>query len=766
MFDKTVTIHLKPTDIEILDNELVKTASIKLPDDVQYDPDFLYLILRAVSAGEYYDDNKNGDYFPENELKRNHTTFLKAHVFKNHENKDVKGSLGDVLRSTWDDRMKQVELLIRVDRRIAPQITRGIEKGYITDVSMGCRVDYSICSICGNKAKTQKQYCDHIKYMRRQILDSGKKVYEININPIFHDISIVLNGAEKVAKIEGIYIPEAKTQKKAGLQEEMLEKVASYNGVPQKKNDFSNLILENKEVLASLKDNDNLSKKDYLSKVADIQKRIEADIVGSSVENIANERTDKIQSMRNLLKAFKTEYLTDDDISSIVKQLKNIGVKNNCSLQSTFNQFVKILDFAGIELSPYEFSRFMNHITGIKTSISANGEVKENLIKEVDKICAGCNEETTLPKAMVRVTAILKRPSILQNTGAQLLPTLRKTIFSQGNIIPDKNPEHIQSEIMRSVVSPLIPRRSMHPRAIIIRVKKNENIAPQPDNYSCFVKPKNVFDAISRILYEIYQKDRMERLASGEAELGMQKFASYFSDCKVDTEDSMFSSLISLEKTAKSNFDYLNYNKTQPENLYNTATAVALGYPIINIISKFERAKISNGSSVSNFGRFVADYPADIHQFQSLFGPAMYAYAKNKAVSTGKGITSAAKGIFGGSYSKYAPTPQMLKSASETCKKQNIDAGKQKIFDTVLNLRAQNQDSAADKLLKKFKLSEKDLNFYLQNKKNCYTMLLNDEIKKTASFIDSNESFKLPSGFGGAIGCAALVDFVYNTYKK
>ena len=67
-------------------------------------------------------------------------------------------------------------------------------------------------------------------------------------------------------------------------------------------------------------------------------------------------------------------------------------------------------------------------------------------------------------------------------------------------------------------------------------------------------------------------------------------------------------------------------------------------------------------------------------------------------------------------------------------------------------------------LLKKFNLSEKDLNFYLQNKKNCYTMLLNDEIKKTASFIDSNESFKLPSGFGGAIGCAALVDFIYDTY--
>ena len=763
MFDKVVTVHLRPTDVELLDNELIKTASIKLPDDIEYDPDFGYFLLRAVSAGEYYDDNKNGDFFPESELKKNHTTFLKAHVFKNHENKDVKGSLGDVLRSTWDDRMKQVELFIRVDRRIAPQIVRGIEKGYITDVSMGCRVDYSICSICGNKAKTQKQYCDHIKYMRRQILDNGKKVYEININPVFHDISIVLNGAEKVAKIEGIYVPEASTQKKANIQDEMLEKVASYNGEPKKMRDFSELISQNREILASIDEKSSLSKKDYLSKVADIQKRIEGDIIGSSADAVVKERIDKMADIRNIMKAVKTKYLDDDDISNISNKLKEMADKNNKPIQVVFNQFLKVLDFAGIELSPYEFSRFMAKISGLKTSSSWDSITLKSDIENVDKMCNGFSESITMPKAMVRVSAILRKPNLLRCAD---IPSIKKAIFVTKDRTLDQNPEYLQNEIMRNIVSPIIPQRSAHPNAIIIRIKKRENYDSQPNNYACFTRPRNIFDVLSRMLYQVYQKDRMERLASGEAELGMQKFASYFSDYKDDKENSMFNSLVSLEKTAKSNFNYLrNGGQSADENIYNTATAIAFGYPIINIVSKYQRAKINNGSQVSNFGRFIADYPADAYQFQALFGPAIYAYAKNKAVNTGKGITSTAKGIFGGSYSKYAPTPQMLKSASEYCESKNITKGKQKILDTVVNLMRQNKESAANDLLKKFNLSEKDLNFYLQNKKNCYTMLLNDEIKKTASFIDSEESFKLPSGFGGAIGCAALVDFIYDTYK-
>lgn len=225
MFNKITSFRIDKDNIEILDNELVKTASeMILPDGHQYDPDFVYMKVRAVSAGEYWGCNKNADFFPEEELKKNYKTFFDAHVFKNHENKEVEKAIGDVLDATWNDEMKYVELFIRVDKRIAPTIARGFEKGFMTDVSMGCKIDHSICSICGNLAKTQSQYCDHIKYEKHKVRDDGKKVYEININPRFHDISAVLNGADRTAKMTGLFISGTKV---AYHEEESLEKCAS-----------------------------------------------------------------------------------------------------------------------------------------------------------------------------------------------------------------------------------------------------------------------------------------------------------------------------------------------------------------------------------------------------------------------------------------------------------------------------------------------------------------------------------------------------------
>ena len=201
-----------------------------------YDPEFLYVSVRGISAGEYFGPNKNSDWFSEMELVGNHHTFLDAHVFANHDNKDVAKAIGQVLKSTWDDKSKSVELLIKIDRKLAPTIARGFEKGYSTDVSMGCRVAYTVCSICGNKAKTRPEFCDHVRTQRNQILADGKKVFEYNIGPKFHDISVVLNGADRTAKVLEIYDEMSKTAllqdlgqslKKTAATAQTMEKVAS-----------------------------------------------------------------------------------------------------------------------------------------------------------------------------------------------------------------------------------------------------------------------------------------------------------------------------------------------------------------------------------------------------------------------------------------------------------------------------------------------------------------------------------------------------------
>ncbi|MGL6064442.1 MAG: hypothetical protein ACRC0S_05110, partial [Fusobacteriaceae bacterium] len=91
-FNKITTFSVAGDDLEIIDNDLIKTASVKLPDGIDYDPDYLYMRVKAVSAGEFWGSNKNNDFFPEAQLIKNYKTFLAAHVFKNHENKKIEGA--------------------------------------------------------------------------------------------------------------------------------------------------------------------------------------------------------------------------------------------------------------------------------------------------------------------------------------------------------------------------------------------------------------------------------------------------------------------------------------------------------------------------------------------------------------------------------------------------------------------------------------------------------------------------------------------------
>ena len=62
-----------------------------------------------------------------------------------------------------------------------------------------CRVPYDCCSVCGNKAKTLKQYCDHLKYRMNEVLPSGQKIYAINTMPKFFDLSVVTIPADRTA---------------------------------------------------------------------------------------------------------------------------------------------------------------------------------------------------------------------------------------------------------------------------------------------------------------------------------------------------------------------------------------------------------------------------------------------------------------------------------------------------------------------------------------------------------------------------------------
>jgi len=172
-------------------------------DAIKPDSSKTYVLVNAMSAGEYYGPNRNGDYFPEDVLLQYHKTFeTLANVFKHHQNKLDDVSLGKVVFAYYNPVMHRVELILELDNERAKDIIHRIANKENVAVSMGCRVPYDVCSICGNKAKKIHEYCDHLQ--RAHILTTypdGRRSYMINTQPKFFDISFVTIPADETAGV-------------------------------------------------------------------------------------------------------------------------------------------------------------------------------------------------------------------------------------------------------------------------------------------------------------------------------------------------------------------------------------------------------------------------------------------------------------------------------------------------------------------------------------------------------------------------------------
>jgi hypothetical protein len=194
-------------------NYLEKTASEYHPTIASFIhnakpiKDKTQVLLTALGAGEYWGNNVNGDWFGEEALAHEgddygYKTFEKyAKVRRHHLNKPHNEAYGDVLLSVYNPVFHRVELIITFDHHNAYDLAERINRGESLDFSMGCRVNYDVCNICGNKAPTRAQYCDHLRYhMGKYIPSIGKMAYAINPMPKFFDISVVLLGADRIAK--------------------------------------------------------------------------------------------------------------------------------------------------------------------------------------------------------------------------------------------------------------------------------------------------------------------------------------------------------------------------------------------------------------------------------------------------------------------------------------------------------------------------------------------------------------------------------------
>ena len=172
----------------------------------------LYVLCNALGGSEAWGANRNSDLFPGKPYwGLDHTgpvwgyeTFKHhAHVFRHHRNQLAMGhpSYGRIVFAVWNKPMWRVETLAEV-RRGNPDvedIVSDLDAGRPAAVSMGCRIPFDECTICGNRAQTSKTHCEHLKNQMGQMMPDGTKVGMINYYPQFFDQSSVRVGADPSA---------------------------------------------------------------------------------------------------------------------------------------------------------------------------------------------------------------------------------------------------------------------------------------------------------------------------------------------------------------------------------------------------------------------------------------------------------------------------------------------------------------------------------------------------------------------------------------
>lgn len=104
---------------------------------------------------------------------------------------DLSGKKNDAVRlavlNLENQKLGDIEVLMRIDTQlvksavvekktkdILSRIIRMIDTGQVLTCSMGTNCVYSICSVCGNKARFSSEYCNHLKPGRKGALSIVK----------------------------------------------------------------------------------------------------------------------------------------------------------------------------------------------------------------------------------------------------------------------------------------------------------------------------------------------------------------------------------------------------------------------------------------------------------------------------------------------------------------------------------------------------------------------------------------------------------------
>lgn len=206
-------------------NWLQKRAAVLTQEihDLRPERGHSYIQLITMGAQEWFGPNRNGDGFNEKRgsfelvepmkgcdktiqmsdgLTKFHATFKKsAHVFKHHRNTDPAKSIGDIVAEAYNPEMHRGELIIKVanDHPDWRDSVEDLAHGKDIPFSMACKVAYDICTYCGHRARTRREYCDHLANNLTDMDKQGHQIFAINDEPRFFDISKVARPADRIA---------------------------------------------------------------------------------------------------------------------------------------------------------------------------------------------------------------------------------------------------------------------------------------------------------------------------------------------------------------------------------------------------------------------------------------------------------------------------------------------------------------------------------------------------------------------------------------
>lgn len=162
--------------------------------------------------------NQRGDIFPEAELIKAHKEWVGKPLCIDHQASSVDHTRGFIVDTFYDYDLKRIVALAAIDKKSYPELARKVESGTSNNVSMGTGVGRAVCTEkgCHRVIKSANEFCEHMKYK------SGYGEVNLDLSPI--ELSIVVAGADKRAKIKHIIASVDTLNNYVKSKEELLKK--------------------------------------------------------------------------------------------------------------------------------------------------------------------------------------------------------------------------------------------------------------------------------------------------------------------------------------------------------------------------------------------------------------------------------------------------------------------------------------------------------------------------------------------------------------